>query len=268
MIATQFKAFLARDWRIALSYRFPFVAGLVGTVLSLTIYYFLSGIVSQDKLPKGAGREQGYFAFALIGVILVELLGVGLLSIARAIREEQTTGTLEVVAASPVRSWVIALGSAGYDLVYGLASGIVSGVLGVIVFGLRLDVARGDVLIIILAVAATLVVILALGVLAAAMTIVLKQTTVLTGFATIGLAVMSGAYYPIGELPQPLRSLSWASPLRWSLDVLRPGLFGGSTPTGELVLLVVVGLLALPLCLLVFDRALRWARRTGSLTHY
>lgn len=261
-------AFILRDWRITRSYRFPFAAGLVSSVLTIALFFYLSHIVRAESLPPGAGREQGYFAFAIVGIVVANLLSVGLFAIGRRMHEEQTTGTLEVVAATPAPTWVIALGTCSYEMLYGLASGAVSAVVAVALFDLRFDLRASAVPAVIAAALATFVLVAALGIVIAALTIRFKQTTTIASLMSVGLALLSGVYYPIAALPEPLGSLSWGSPLRWSLDVLRPALFGGHIPIAELGGLLAATAVAVPLSIAWFDRALARARDTGSLAQY
>jgi ABC-2 type transport system permease protein len=261
-------AFISRDWRIARSYRFPFVAGVLSGVISLSLYFFLSGIVSQDRLPAGAGREQGYFAFALVGIVVFDVLVVGLYAVARRIREEQTQGTLEVVVATPAPGWLIAVGSASYEVLYGLASGAFSAAVGIAIFGVKLSLEPGAIPLLVVVSIATLVFVGALGIALAALTIVIKQTSTVAGLLATAVALLSGAYFPVTTLPEPLRSLSWVSPFRWSMDVARSALFGGTVPVGELVALLTVSAFGLPLSFALFRRSVARAKRTGSLAQY
>ncbi len=267
-MAATWRAFLLRDWRIARSYRFPFALGFVWTLLSISVYFFLSDIVRTDTLPAGEGRSQGYFAFALVGVVALDILGVALVAVGRAIRDEQTAGTLEVLLTTPARTWLVALGMATYQTLYGLVAGAISLLLGVLVFHVHFDLGLSSAVALVAATVAMLILVGALGVAVAALTVIVKQTTTIAAILITALAMLSGAYFPVDVLPEPLHAIAMVSPFRWSLDVLRPALFGGDIPVGELLALVAVTVVIVPLAFGVFYAALRRARRTGSLGHY
>jgi ABC-2 type transport system permease protein len=75
-------------------------------------------------------------------------------------------------------------------------------------------------------------------------------------------------YFPTSVLPGVLNGLAKASPVTWTLDVLRAVLLGGSVPVVELAVLVAVGAVAVPISLQVFRVCLNRAKRDGSLAQY
>jgi ABC-type polysaccharide/polyol phosphate export permease len=260
-------AFVRRDWRIARSYRFPFAAGLIGSLFSITTYFFLSRIVRDGELPQGSGRAQGYFAFAVVGIVLVDVVGVAIYTVATRLREELISGTFEMVAAAPIPAWLVGIGNATYETLYGAASGGVFLIIAIIL-GARFELKWSGVLPLVCAIAATLVLTAALGIVVAAATVVVKQASTVASFLLSGLTLLSGVYYPIASLPKPLQSISWVSPFRWALDVIRPAVFGGHVPLAQLGAVVAAALITLPLSVRLFEAALDRVRRTGSLIQY
>ena len=260
-------AFVRRDWRIARSYRFPFAAGVIGSLFSTTTYFFLSRIVRDGELPQGSGREQGYFAFAVVGIVLVDVVGVAIYTVATRLREELISGTFEIVAAAPIPAWLLGVGNATYETLYGAASGVVFLAISIIL-GARFALTWSGLLPLVCATAATLVLTVALGIVVAAATVVMKQASTLAAFLVSALALLSGVYYPITSLPEPLQSISWISPFRWALDVIRPAVFGGHVPLAQLAAVVAAALVTLPLSVRLFEAALNRVRRTGSLMQY
>jgi ABC-2 type transport system permease protein len=261
-------AFLRRDWGIARSYRFPFLLGVISNLLAVAIFYYLSSIVRTSELPANAGRSQGYFAFAIVGIVVFDLLVIGVVGAARRTREELLSGTLELLAAAPLPQWLIAAGGASYDMIYGVITGAVVLVAAVVIFGAEFALHASAVPAVILATLATIALVAALAMAVAAVTVVVKQAATVAGLLTTVLAIISGVYYPLTVLPNALQAIAWASPLRWSLDVLRPALFGHAVPTAELAATVAAGVIALPLAATLYEAALRRARRAGSLAQY
>ncbi len=261
-------AFVRRDWGIARSYRFPFVLGVVSNLLAVAIFYYLSSIVRTNQLPADAGRSQGYLSFAIVGIVVFDLLVIGLVGAARRTREELLSGTLELLAAAPLPPWLIAAGGASYDMIYGVLTGAVVLVAAVVVFGAQFALQASAVPAVVAATLATIALIAALAIAVAAVTVIVKQAAAVAGLAATVLAIISGVYYPLSVLPGLLQAIAWASPLRWSLDVLRPALFGHPVPTAELAATVAAGVIALPLAATLYEAALRRARRAGSLAQY
>jgi ABC-2 type transport system permease protein len=82
------------------------------------------------------------------------------------------------------------------------------------------------------------------------------------------LLLISGVYAPIEVLPGWLQLLSPLSPMTYTLRAVRAGLLDGSPPSaiaGDLVILAVMGTALVPLGLMVFRSAERYARSTGRL---
>jgi ABC-2 type transport system permease protein len=82
------------------------------------------------------------------------------------------------------------------------------------------------------------------------------------------LLLISGVYAPVEVLPAWLQVLSPLSPMTYTLRAVRAGLLHGAPPgavLGDLLILAVMGVALVPLGLLIFRSAERYARRTGRL---
>src|SRR4051812_6379674 len=237
-------------------------------VFTLLLFYYLARIVDTSTLPSLKGLDSGYFAYVAVGLALVRILYSGLSSFANQLREEQTTGTFETLMATPASPSALILGSGAYDLIRGTAFGVVIIAASAAFFHLRIDVSVDSGLVVTGALFACLFLFAALGVVLAAFTVVFKQTTAVLALATSGIALIGGVYFPIELLPGALRSLAELLPFTWGLEVLRGALLTGHFELGRLGLLVAFDAVALPVSLVVFNAALRHARRTGTLAQY
>jgi ABC-2 type transport system permease protein len=262
------RAFLRRDWITARSYRFAFALQIVQSLLELSLFFFLAKLVSGPAVGAKVDASGGYFPFVIVGLALMELVTVGLTSFALNLRRDQMTGTLEALMVTPAPQAFVIMASAAYDFVRAIGLGLLTLILGVVVFGLDLSLDAHSIGILAIAFPATLLFFAGVGVALASATIVFKKAEVLVSFMTLGLALFSGVYFPIGVLPPVLEGLAHASPLTWALDAVRAALVGGHVPAAELILLPAAGIAALPLSLIVFRRALDHARRAGSLAQY
>ena len=84
----------------------------------------------------------------------------------------------------------------------------------------------------------------------------------------IGYAYDTGVYYSVDILPGWMQVISRFSPATYVLDAVRRGLLDSTSTTallGDAWPLVVMGAVLIPLGLLVFARAERYAKRTGRL---
>ncbi|HUZ43663.1 MAG TPA: ABC transporter permease [Acidimicrobiales bacterium] len=80
--------------------------------------------------------------------------------------------------------------------------------------------------------------------------------------------LVSGVYYSVGILPTWLQAVAHISPATYVLRGIRGALINGQGLGGQvenLVILAVFGALLIPLSLLAFGLAERWAKKTGRL---
>lgn len=261
-------AFLRRDWADARSYRFAFALQAVDSTLQLSLYFFLGRVVDSSTLGAQANVSGGYFRFVIVGLVLMELVSVGVTSFAGQIRRDQTTGTLEALLVAPAPQAFVIIGSAAYDFARAAGLGLLLLVLGVVVFGLDLSLDVGSIGILAIVLPSALAFFAGVGVVLAAAVIVFKKVDALVGFVASGFALFGGVYFPVQVLPGVLEALAKACPLTWALDGLRAALLNGHVPPAELALLPIVAALAIPLSFVVFRAALDHARRAGSLAQY
>jgi ABC-2 type transport system permease protein len=82
------------------------------------------------------------------------------------------------------------------------------------------------------------------------------------------LLLVSGVYYSINVLPTWLQPIAHAVPTTYMLRGIRAALIDGQSignQAGNLLILAVFGIMLVPLSLLAFAAAERWAKKTGRL---
>ena len=261
-------AFLRRDAATALSYRLPFVLGVASTLFVLALFFYLGKLIGDAGATTNEGLQRGYFAYAVLGLALLEIVQVGLLSFGHKMRQEQTTGTFEVLMSAPASPRALIAASVAYDLLRATISALFLLAVAIVVFGLRLDTAIASLLAAAGGLLACLFLFAALGIALAAFTVVFKQVTALLAMVVTGLALLGGVYFPIDLMPQPLQALGHILPFTWGLETIRSALINGNVDGGRLAALAGSALVAWPLALALFSAALNRARRDGSLAQY
>lgn len=262
------RAFLRRDLAIQLSYRADFTMQTVSTLLMLTLFFYVGELVDETDLAAEAGTDVSYFGFVVIGLALFRILSSGLASFAHRLRNEQTSGTLEAMLSSPVRSSVAILFSAAFDLVRATILATVLMIAAIVFFGLELDTDPLGILVALVTVAGSLAVFASLGLLLAAFTVVYKQSSAALQLVTNGIALFSGVYFPLEVFPEALQTLGNLIPMTWAVDVCRSALLEGEIEVDRFLLLIGSAVVLLPISLWVTERAVAKARRQGSLAHY
>ena len=260
-------AFVRRDRAIDFSYRAGLVLRLASAIVTVGVFFFISRAVGPaSSASLGGGRD--YFAFVLVGVALQEFLGQSVGGLGSQVRENQTTGTLEFMLLSPSRLPVLLLSSALWLQVSAAMSAgtyLVAGTL------LGADFGRADVPATILTLVLAIVGFTGLGLLAAAVVVMVKRGNPL-GWAIRGASlVLGGVFYPTSVLPEGLRILGAALPITHALELLRGAILDGSgivAMAGGFVALAVVSIAWLALGLAGFALAIRLGRIDGSLNQY
>jgi ABC-2 type transport system permease protein len=262
------RAFLRRDWAIDISYRAAFAFEFVGMVIIVATFFYLSRVVDNGEFSADQSLSGGYFGFIAIGLAFVQIVQVSFTSFARKLRDEQTTGTLEALIATPTNTSVIILSSAAYDLLRATLEGVILLSLSVAVFGLDLDTTPPSLLIALGALVGCIGFFASLGVAVAAFTVVYKRGVGMLTFVVSGLALLGGVYFPVTVLPGGLEAIANLLPFTWGLDVARAALLGGDVDSLQLGGLFAAVAALLPLALVTFNAAIRQAARAGTLGQY
>jgi ABC-2 type transport system permease protein len=260
-------AFVRRDALVAMSYRLPFVLSLLSSLFLLVIVSQVGRLVDRAPTNVDVDLRAGYFSYAVVGMAVLQLVHTALQSFAVQLREEQTTGTLEALLATPQSPAAVIVSSAVFRLLQALA-GSVTLVLVALPFGLRLDLSWVGAMGALLTLVGLVALFAGLGIAVAAFTVVFKRGTALSGMISSGLALLSGVWFPVSFLPGPLQTLGHLLPFTWGVTSLRRTLLSGTVPAGELVGLLLSAAMAVPLALWLFRVSVDRARREGTLTQF
>lgn len=261
-------AFLSRDLAHETSYRLAFVGTFANVFVRVLLFYFLSKFISTAATPYLGAYQGDYFAFVLIGIALGSYFSTGLSGFAHALREAQTTGTLEALLMTPAPLSLIIIGSALWSYAFTTIR-----VLAYLILGALLGMSFGQANFLAALVILTLAIIAfaSIGILAAAVIMVIKRGDPVTGLLANAANLVGGVFYPVEVLPEWLQWLAKLLPLPYALHALRLALLNGAgwqMLWPDIAALLLFCLIGLPVSLLAFRTAVRYAKRDGSLTHY
>ena len=262
-------AFLRRDWRLQLSYRFSFLLQFFGIFFNLLVFYFLSKLVGDSAAPYLEPYGGNYFAFVLIGLAFSGYFGVGLNSFSANLREAQTTGTLEAMLMTPTRLSTVIMSSSIYDYGFVTFQVFVYLALGGLLFGVQLEKGNTPAALVVLVL--TIIAMTSLGIIAASFIMVLKRGDPVTLLISSLAVLLGGVYYPIQLMPQWLQQLSRLLPITYSLDAMRRTLLADASfqdVMPDIIALAIFGIVLVPVSLLVFRYAVHRAKVDGSLAHF
>ena len=263
------RAFLIRDFYTETSYRFAFLVGIGGILFRAFIFYFLAQLIGDSAAPLLADYDGDYFAFVIIGIALGGYFGVGLSGFASALRQAQTTGTLEALLMTPVPVPMVIVGSAVWSYAYTTFRVLVYLLVGVLLLGLNLSGANVPAALLILLLG--IVSFASIGILAASVIMVVKRGDPVTALFGNLANLVGGVYYPIAVMPGWLQAVAKLLPITYALNGMRAALLNGASwdeLASDLWALLAFCLLLFPLSLLVFRFAVNRARADGSLAQY
>jgi len=262
-------AFFKRDALIALSYRTAFVMQVAASFLWLGMFYYIGRTVGNQALPALDRYGGNYFAFLLIGVALMDCVGVSLTTFATQIRESQMSGALEATLMSPVGLRRILIYSSLWSYALSLFRFLLYLVLGVAVFGVGLEHANLASALVIFVL--TVCSFAGVGMLWASVVMLIKRGEAITAVLAYLVLLVSGVVFPVAVLPGWLQTFGQWVPLTHALEGMRLALLKGADLQG---LSSVIGTLcAFSVALIAggmytFKLAVDVAKQSGSLTEF
>lgn len=242
---------------------------LQGLHVGLTVlsYLFLSHLVEPETLARWAAPAEGYFPFVLLGTATYGAMVRGVTGLSRSLQLERSTGVLTPLLLNQTPPAVVLLLSSGAPL---LRAGIeLLSYLGVGWLVGALTLARANWGGAALVAGLALLAFGSLGLLAAAVSVLLRLGDPVLWAVGSASWLLSGVLYPPGLLPAPLRWAAEFFPLTPALQGLRAALLSGAA-LGELLpsllRLSAFCLVMVPVGLGVFHLGLIAARVHGTLS--
>jgi ABC-2 type transport system permease protein len=265
------RAFVVRDFRLALSYRLQFFFRILEVLLFVTTFFFISKIFAAGAI-KEFTQWQNPLAAWITGLAMMSYFMTGFSSLANAIRQEQAQGTLEGVLMTPVSVQTFVLASSAYDFVQVTFTSSLYLLFGWLFFGVRF---QGNFALALLFLLLTTLVLASIGILSASFAMVFKRGDPFGLLLGITSTLFSGVLFPPQLIKQyagaGVASISRALPSTYGLDGIRRVLLEGQSfnqVREPFIILLIFLVVLMPFSLWVFTRAVRRAKREGSLIQY
>ena len=252
----------------ASSYRLAFVMSMLGLASIIVPLYFISTSLQPVMAASISNEGRDYFAFVLIGMIVITVVPVVLNAPAASIASGISSGSLESLLATPTPLPITIFGTMGYGFGLALARATLLAVVGVIL-GVRF--AAPSFLLGLAVYIIILVSYLAIGTIAAAMIVAFRTSGPLITLVIGASTLLGGVYFPSKVIPSWLVHLADVVPLSYGLRALRRLWLDGASIVDVAMDVTVLVTLTAVLCALAaaaFSLALRDARKRGSLGQY
>lgn len=266
------RAFVVRDFHLAVSYRLEFSMRILTILFVVTTFFFISKTFNVGnncpcaESPFTQWRDP--LAAWITGLAVLNYFMTGFSSLANAIRSEQMQGTLESVLLSPISVPTVVVASSAWDFVLATFNSFLYLFFGWLFFDVHF---QGNFLLALLFLVLTTLVLACIGILSASFAMVFKRGDPFGILLGTGSALFSGVFFPTQLLGSGFRSVSRILPPTYGLDGIRRVLIEGqgfAEVREPLITLLVFLAVLLPFSLWVFGRAVRRAKREGSLIQY
>jgi ABC-2 type transport system permease protein len=271
LLLRRVRAFVVRDFQLALSYRLQFIFQVLQVLFAVTTLFFISKIFEGGIVTRYSQWRDPLAAW-IIGLAFLNYFMTGFSSLANAIRQEQMQGTLEGVLMTPVSVPTFIVSSSAYDFVSATFFSALYLLFGWLFCGVEY---QGNYLLALAFLVGTTLVLASLGILSASFAIVFKRGDPFAILLATSSTLFSGVFFPtqlineyagsvMGKIPRFL-------PFTYGLDGLRRVLIDGqgfAQVREPLFVLLAFLVVLFPFSVWVFSRALRRAKREGSLIQY
>ncbi|HUQ31318.1 MAG TPA: ABC transporter permease [Pyrinomonadaceae bacterium] len=266
LLLRRVRAFVVRDFQMAVSYRLEFFLRIMTILIVVTTFYFISKIFTGGATGFSQWRDP--LAAWITGLAVLNYFMTGFSSLANAIRSEQTQGTLESVLLSPISVPTLVVSSSAWDFVQATFNSSLYLFFGWLFFDVHY---QGSFALALVFLILTTLVLACFGILSASFAMVFKRGDPFSILLGTGSALFSGVFFPTQMLGSGFGTVSRMLPPTYGLDGIRRVLIEGqglSEVHEPLVTLLGFLIVLLPFSLWVFGRAVRRAKREGSLIQY
>ena len=263
-----FRTAIGLGWAIESNWSDPFlfaVYTLAKPLAAAGILVVMFQVITQGQNPE-------FLQFLIVGSALWNVVFGVMSGLVQSILEDRERyRMLKYVVVTPTSLFPFLLGRSLARVVVSFVAVVLTMVVGVVFLGVEL---RPNLLYLVPATLLGVTAVIAFGVLMAGWCLQLRQEAWHYPEAIAGaLYLISGAIFPIDNLPGFLHPIAYASPTTWWLEASRRGLLGHGSPgtLGELsdgavmLFLLVSTAVVIPLALAAFAWFMKRARQAGLL---
>jgi ABC-2 type transport system permease protein len=197
-----------------------------------------------------------YFEFVAPGIMAMTIMFAAMTGLAGSISRERELGTLDGIISAPISRLAIILGKSFAQVVRGLLQAVLALILTVVLFGV---VVHGSYGLLALLLLLTVFSFIGIGVMISALAS--QQETAMTIMMTLTFPMLflSGALFPVQQMPVAMQWISKGLPLTYAVEALRKCMVLGTGISGmmtEVWVMVGFGVVFTVIAIPVFNRAI------------
>jgi len=236
-----------------------------GVVNTLAVTFIAQQLVDEGVVR--GDEANALVLFLLIGTLAWAYLSAILDDISLVVTWERWEGTIEHTLMAPVPRVAHLIGTALFGVLHAMVR--TAAVMAISLPFFDVDLSGADWLTAIVVLLVGSLSLIGLGILAGVLPLIYPERGEQLSFMVqASVLLVSGVYYSVDVLPGWLQALSWLSPATYLLDGVRAAIIDGAgvgEVAGDLAALVLFAVVLIPLSIVVFGVAERWAKRTGRL---
>jgi ABC-2 type transport system permease protein len=208
------------------------------------------------ELEGTVAGKPNYFEFIAPGLMAMVIMFAAMTGLAASISRERELGTLDGILSAPISRLAIVLGKSLAQVVRGLLQAILALILAIVFFGV---VVHGSYLLLLLLLLLTVFSFIGIGIMISALAS--EQETAMTIMMTITFPMLflSGALFPIQQMPTAIQAVSKFLPLTYAVNALRECIVLGTGLSGmmlEIWVMLGFGIVFTVLAIPVFQRVI------------
>jgi ABC-2 type transport system permease protein len=197
-----------------------------------------------------------YFQFMAPGIMAMVIMMAAMIGLAGSISRERELGTLDGIISAPISRLSIVMGKGMAQVVRGLLQAILTLVLAMLIFGV---VVHGNLALLALLLLLTVFSFVGLGVIISSLAS--QQETAMTIMMTLTFPMLflSGALFPVQQMPMVMQWISKVLPLTYAVSALRKCIVLGTGINGmlpEIWVMLGFGIVFTTIAIPVFNRVI------------
>ena len=260
---TKFLAFLRKDIKIALSYKFNIILQIILIVFIISLIFF-SAISADD-----VGSKNLEFFRILVGIALIDFMFSSMSVFSREVRLAQTHGTFEALILTKTSILTILLSSYALTFSRSVLRILLYIFISKFIFGA--GVALSNIPIFLALVIYTCIPFIGIGLFAAAFIILFKVGNIISFFVAISSIFFSGIFFSLDAMPDNFANISNNLPLSIGLEIAEQALlnnFDFNKAFPNLLKILYMSVLFVPTGIILVYYSLKEAKKNGNLNYY
>lgn len=205
----------------------------------------LEGLVSGDG---------NYFEFVAPGIMAMVVMTAVLTGLAASVSREKEQGTLDGILIAPISRLSIILGKTLSQSIRGLIQGMAVLLLAIFLFGVKI---HGSILLVALLLLLGIFSFVGLGILVSASAAEQETATQLLFMFQFPMLFLSGAFFPLQQMPELMQRIAHILPLTYAIEALRKVVILGAgiqEVQKEIFILTAIGIVTLSFAVPMFRR--------------